>query len=39
MNHSLGNSGLMKSLYRKNIFEFSITDFLGIFNIEKEKKN
>jgi hypothetical protein len=35
MNHSLGNSGLMKSQDRKYIFEFSIIDFLGTFNIEK----
>ena len=35
MNHSLGNSGLTKSQDRKYIFEFSIIDFLGTFNIEK----
>ena len=35
MNHSLGNSRLMKSEERKYILEFSIIDFLGTFNIEK----
>ena len=35
MNHSLGNSRLMKSQERKYILEFSIIDFLGTFNIEK----